>query len=246
MIMVNRLIYFVGLFVLLCLSSIAHAEVLSEGDLEKYLKNENRAVVGGGKFIDYGEYDHANQLLSRAIILFPENSMLAALYGKSLYFTGNKDLSETYLMDALSFNPENRMAQSFIEHIRRVRTLTESEEAQEWDSIMKDKIGDLIVFVLSIWLGTSFNSIWRYFLRKWRWHQAKRSYVQQDYDDVVRILESHVIEMEQESINKCLQFMLSKNHDVDTVGKVLTEFVVREEDLKVLLRSLELLETKQT
>jgi len=168
-------------------------------------------------------------------------SMLAALYGKSLYYTDKEQSAEVQLMRALALNPENTIAQKYIEHIRLVRELTESEESQEWDGIMKDKIGDLIVFVVSIWLGTSFNSIWGYFLREWRWHQAKRCYVKKDYDDVVRILESYMVSMDQGSINKCLQFMLSKNNDVEEVAAILAKFVVREDDLKVLLRSLHLI-----
>ncbi|MDX8389501.1 MAG: hypothetical protein R8M38_03330, partial [Mariprofundaceae bacterium] len=178
------------LLALFLFASFATAAVLTAPEMGKYLKNENRALVGGQKFIDYGEYDHAKQLLSQSVMKFPRNSMLLALYGKSLYLSGDKKRAEVYLMKALSFNPENALAQNYIEHIRLVRELTESEEAREWSSIMKDKIGDLIVFILSVWVGTSLNSIWGYFLMKWKWRKAKQSYALKDYDDVVHILEA--------------------------------------------------------
>jgi len=224
-----------------CLATPLFATPLDSGEMGKYLQNENRAIVYGEKLIDYGEFTKANQLLAEAVKRFPESDVIIALYGKSLYESGDKDRAEEFFMQALRLNAANILAQQYIEQIREVRNLSESETAQEWASIIKDKIGDLIVFVLSIWLGTSLNSIWHYFMGKWKWHKAKRSYRREDYDDVVRILESHVGEMEQDAIDRSLRFMLSSHQSNAEVREILQRFVIREEDLKVLIRSLDLL-----
>jgi len=222
----------------------ASADGLDASTLEKSLKSENRAIVYGEKYIDFGDFEKSNQILAKAVIRFPENDMIIALYGKSLYESGNKNIAEKYFMQALRLSSNNILAQQYIEQIREVRSLSISENAQEWASIIKDKVGDLIVFVISIWLGTSLNSIWRYFLRKWRWHQAKRNYANEDYNDVVRILESHVVDVDVDAINECLLFMLASGENSKKVKGILSQFVIREEDLKVLLRSLQLLDVK--
>jgi len=234
------------LLALVCWSSIAVAATLATDEVEKHLKSENRAIIFGEKNIDFGEFDKSNQVLAEAVKRFPKNDMIAALYGKSLYESGDKDRAEEYFMHALRLNAANILAQQYIEQIREVRSLSESEESQEWTSIMKDKIGDLIVFVLSIWLGTSANSIWQYFSRRRKWSKAQQCYKQDKFGDVVRILESHVVEMDQDAINECLDFMgKNKNSEnPEEVRKILKDFVIREEDLKVLMRSLDLLESK--
>ena len=239
----------IKLLLLFCLcfcSSFASAVALNPSEMEKQLQSEKRVIVYAQKHIDYGEFNKSNDLLAEAVKRYSKSDMIFALYGKSLYESGKKDLAEKYFMQALKRNADNILAQQYIEQIRQVRALSESESSQEWASILKDKIGDLIVFVLSIWLGTSLNSIWHYFSRKWRWHKAKQSYIHKDYDGVVRILESHVVDMEQDAINACLFFMLSSGQSSEQVGKILSQFVIREEDLKVLLRSLQLLEAQQS
>jgi len=239
--MMTKRIKLMFLLSLFCWSAAASAAATESIEIEKHLQSENRAIVYGEKHIDFGEYAKSNLLLFEAVKRFPKSDMIAALYGKSLYESGKKDVAEEYFMQALRLNSANILAQQYIEQIRDVRSLSESEESQEWASIMKDKIGDLIVFVLSIWLGTSLNSIWRYLSNRWKWHLAKQQYVLTEYNAVVRILESHVVEMNQDAINEGLCFMLSTGDDPEKVQAILKKFVIREDDLKILIRSLDLL-----
>jgi len=231
------------LIALFCCSSVATAIPQGQGEFQKHLQSENRVVVFAEKYIDFGEFDKSNQLLEEAIRRFPGNDLIASLYGKSLYESGDRDRSEEYFMMALRLNSANIVAQQYIEQIRDVRKLSVSEESQKWIAIVKDKVGDLIVFVLSIWLGTSLNSIWRFFSNKQKWHKAKRRYARKDYTAVVRVLEYHVMAMEQGAINDCLGFMLSQDES-SNVSSILEGFVIRDEDLKVLKRSLDLLVPK--
>ncbi|MDQ6992821.1 MAG: hypothetical protein Q9M31_05055 [Mariprofundus sp.] len=237
--MLRRVSVFLCCLFLCC--SYANATTLSPTELKADLKSEIRVIVNGGKFVDAGEFDKSNQLLSVAVGRYPKSDGVVALFGKSLYESGQKDKAEKYFMRALRLNAANIMAQQYIEQIRQVRTLTISEDAQEWAAVLKDKIGDLIVFVISIWLGTSLNSMWAIFMRKRRWKKAKKCYLSKDYDDVVRVLESHVVDLEQDAINNCLRFMLASGHDAKRVDDILEKYVIRPDDLLVLRRSLQLL-----
>lgn len=195
--------------------------------------------------LDGGEINQARQLLGQAVRRFPDNDMINALYGQALYESRLLDQSEKYFMKALRLNADNIRAQKYIKQIRDIRASTTSEEAQEWQSVVKDKIGDLVVFVLSIWLGTSINSFYRIMMRTYRWRQAKKNYIQKRYKEVVRILESHVIDMDQDAIDQCLEFMLAHSKKKEKVRGILERFVIRESDLKVLTRSLDLLADEQ-
>jgi len=241
--MTSRMIRMFFLLLIMSLSfQLNAAETVDGGSTKSYLSSIKNVYIHGQKLVDAGEFDQSNRFLFEALKLFPDSDMILSLYGKSLYESGSTDEAEGYFMKALRLNADNILAQQYISQIRDVRTLSVSESSQEWAVIINDKIGDLIVFVLSIWLGTSLNSIWRFFMLKWNWQKAKRSYLRKDYNDVVRILESHVVEVEHDAIDLCLRFMLSNGDSVEDVAKILKRFVVREEDLKVLLRSLELLE----
>ena len=229
------------LVLLLSFASLSFADPLSPEDMDTYLKSEKRVIVYGEQFIDFGEFAKSNQLLSEAVKRYSANDVILSLYGKSLYESGQKDLAEDYFMQALRLNAANIIAQQYIEQIRDVRSLSVSEESQELSSMIKDKVGDLVVFVISIWLGTSLNTFWRFLLMKWRWRNAKASYMREDYDDVVRILEMHVMEMEQDAIDETLHFMLSSGQSQETVNDIIEKYIVREECLAVLKRSLVLL-----
>ncbi|RMH18842.1 MAG: hypothetical protein D6698_06485, partial [Gammaproteobacteria bacterium] len=73
----------------------------------------------------------------------------------------------------------------------------------------------------------------------------KKNYIQKRYKEVVRILESHVIDMDQDAIDQCLEFMLAHSKKKEKVRDILERFVIRESDLKVLTRSLDLLADEQ-
>jgi len=219
----------------------ADAAPLDAAKINKYLKHKTSVIIHAEKMLDRGDSEQAKQLLAAAVKRYPDNDIIIALYAQSLYDLKAFDQSERYFMRALRLNPKNIRAEKYIKQIRDLRSTTVSEDAQEWEAVLKDKIGDLIVFVLSIWLGTSLNTFYRKMLGWYHWTRAKRSYLDERYQELVRILEAHVAENEQDLIDKCLRFMLAHS-DKKRVRRILKDYVIREDDLQVLLRSIDLLE----
>jgi len=229
----------------LSMVSSLSAAPLNAAQMAKYMKSQTTAIVYAEKMIDGGQKQQASQLLVEAVKRFPDNDIINALYGQALYDSKQMNESEKYFMKALRLNAANIRAQKYINQIRDLRDSTVSKSDQEWAAIIKDKSADLIVFVLSIWLGTSINSFYCWMMTLYRWRQAKKSYEEQHYMELVRILESHVAALEQDAIDQCIAFMLA-NGNKQSVRDILEQYVIREDALKILCRSLDLLDSDST
>jgi len=230
------------LLLLCCTLSFSSLLLASESfDINAHTSSQKKSEVYANNFIAAGDFDKANLLLSTAVKKYPNSDLILSLYGKSLFESGKQDKAETYFMKALKLNARNSVAQSYINKIRQIRISTRSETAQEWDLIIKDKAADLIVFILSIWIGTSLNSSWIMLSNKYKWYRAQLQFRKRKYKDVVRILENHVQNMNQDEVEHCLTFMLGNNHSANELLTIIKQYVIRDEDYIVIERSLRLL-----
>jgi len=236
----RALIFLLYLFPLTC------AAAPTPPDIDAYISSETKVEVYAGRYIDQGDYNNANALLARAVTRYPNNDLILSLYGKSLFESGSQKKSEIYFMQALKHNNRNEVAQSYINKIRQIRVSTHSESSQEWALIFKDKIGDMIVFIISIWVGTSLSSIWKKISNEYRWRQAQDRFKRRKYRDVVRILESHVHKMDQDEIDRCLAFILQSEHSMEELLAIIKKYIIRNEDYAVIERSLILLNNAET
>ena len=205
----------------------------------KALQSEKRVVITAQKMIDSGEYAMANRLLIQAEIKFPNRDLLLALRGESLFLSRQIDESEAFFMRALSINQQNEVAKKYIAEIRNIRSLSTSEELQAWLAIGKDKFADFLVLVVSIWLGTTINSIGGAFSR-WRFNKESRKAFQcGNYDDLTDLLEQKIKNYDPASVRDILRFMLrERNGQEEEVKKILEDYVEYKEHLDTLLRIL--------
>lgn len=207
--------------------------------IEKALRTEKRVVVMAQGLIDSGEYEEANRLLEQAILKFPGRDILLALRGESLFLSQQVDASEGFFMQALSLNQQNEVAKKYIAEIRNVRELSTSEDLQEWLAIGKDKFADFLVLVISIWLGTTINSIGGA-VAQWRFHrQSRKDFQSGNYEDLTDHLEKKIRDYEPDAVRDILRFMLKERDGNEAeVKKILEDYVEYNEHLETLLRIL--------
>ena len=224
------------------LVGVSWAEAPDDARIEKALKSFKRAGITAEKWIDAGEIDAANRLLGRAVVQFPNNDYLLVLRGQALFAVKKIDESEEVLRQALNINPQNQKAGDYIEKIRSIREKQTSTGAQEWMAIAKDKIGDFVVLVIGIWLGTTLNTIASKF-NQWRsYRRSCRAFRNEDYEGMTDLLEKELDPYDPASIRKNLLFMLHNHKDqenrAESVRKILIDFVDNKEHLDILLSML--------
>jgi len=212
-----------------------------QSDAGIHISSVKKVIVRSSKYIDRGQYAQANQILGKAVQKYPENDEILSLYGKSLFESGDQDRAERYFMEALHLNAHNTVAQAYITQIREIRESTQTVTRQAWMAVLKDKVGDLIVFVMSIWLGISLNSFGKLFSKRRKWKLAKQRFNRREYQGVVRILEGYARELDQDEIDRCLRFMLSSDHSVQDLIAIVQKYIIRQEDFRIIERSIMLL-----
>lgn len=215
------------------LSSLTFADEFS-----KYLKSQKRVVIQAQKFIEAGEFDQAEQLTSKAITLYPKDDMIYALRGEALYQAKNFEPAEAMFMQALNLNPLNAVAKGYIEEIRSTSELSESVLSQEWKSVARDKVGDFIVLVIGIWLGTTLNTIGARVAR-WRFRMhSKKLFLANDFDDFADLLEIQLASNELKPLRESMAFMLTHKTLSESI-EILEEYVNSPDHLATFKRMLE-------
>ncbi|WP_440905768.1 hypothetical protein ACMZOO_05740 [Catenovulum sp. SX2] len=204
---------------------------------DKYLKSETRVVVQAQKFIEAGEFDKAELLTSQALKRYADNDMIYALQGEALYLAKKFGPAEARFMQALNLNPLNTVAKKYIEEIRTTSELSESVLSQEWKSVARDKIGDFIVLVIGIWLGTTLNSIGAKVAR-WRFRShSKKLFLANDFDDFADLLEIQLSSNELKPLRESMAFMLRHKTLEESIA-ILEEYVNRPDHLETFVRML--------
>ena len=141
-------------------------------------------------------------------------------------------------MQALKINPQNTIAQSFIEDIRNIDEAQTSEELAEWISIAKDKIGDFVVTFLALFAAFLVNSFIAPLHLKLRLNRSRRSLEQGDYDEFTDLMEGLLDLEDFAPIRKNFQFLLGKV-TYEEAKEILNRYVNTLDRLPTLLRILE-------
>lgn len=204
----------------------------------KPVVSEKKVIVYAQKFIDAGEYRAALNILSDGVRQFPSNDIVLALNGEAHYLSGNIEEAERYFMSALLINAHNEVAKKYIEEIRDVKTLSVSEESQEWVSIARDKFGDFIILVIGIWLGTTLNSFGSG-IKRWRDDvNSKKHFDDGDYVAFTDRLEMQASEHNIAALRKNIDYMLSKK-SIDEAKLIVEDFADSEDNVRMFLRMIE-------
>jgi tetratricopeptide (TPR) repeat protein len=212
-----------------------------EKKIKKALKSEKRVVIQAQKFIDAGKYKQANQLLAKAVVKYPTKDLIIALRGEALFQSKKINEAEKSFRQALLLNPQNEVANKYIEKIRQIQGNQEDKDLAEWKSIAKDKVGDFLILVIGIWLGTTLNSIGKS-LSSWRFERrSKKLFIKGDYESFTDILEYQVIAFDQHAIRTSLDFML-RHKTMKECQEIFDEFVDHQSHLELLQRMI----SKQT
>ncbi|GGF79527.1 tetratricopeptide repeat protein [Alteromonas lipolytica] len=197
------------------------------------------AIVEAQIMIDSGEYKEAIEYLEAAIIEYPTNDTLLALYGSALY--ENKQISEAEVAfrRALEINPLNAMAADQIEVIRFISNASVSEKAQQIEELTLDKLFDLIAMAMAFALGTMMSK----YLRKFSdWNFMRRSrklFRKGDYDDFVDLLEIQLSTNELKPLRGSIHFM-QQHMSEEEITTLLNRYVNTEDNLHTLSRMVRL------
>ena len=197
------------------------------------------AIVEAQIMIDGGEYKEAIQYLESAIIEYPGNDTLLALYGSALYENKQIAEAEVAFRRALEINPLNAMAAGQIEVIRFISNASVSEQAQQLEELTLDKLFDLIAMAMAFALGTVMSK----YLRKFSdWNFMRRSrklFLKGDYDDFVDLLEIQLSTNELKPLRRSIHFM-QEQMSKDEIMTLLNRYVNTEDNLHTLTRMVRL------
>lgn len=183
---------------------------LIEKKLERLSSSEKMSTVSISKFIDSGDYATAIELSIRAIEKWPTNDIFFQYKGHALFLDFQLEAAETELMQALKINPQNTIAQSFIEDIRNIDQAQTSEELAEWISIAKDKVGDFVVTFLALFAAFIVNSLIAPLHLKLRLNRSRKSLEKGNYDEFTDLMEG-LLDLENFApIRENFQFLLRK------------------------------------
>lgn len=216
---------------------ISFASATESPDFSLHLKSSKRVIVQAQKLIESGDFDHANTLTELALVKYPNDDMIYALKGEALYLSKEFVPAENMFMQALQLNPLNTVAKKYIEEIRTTSELSESVLSAEWKSVARDKVGDFIVLVIGIWLGTTLNSIGARIAR-WRFRvRSKKLFLANEFDDFADLLEIQLASNELKPLRESMAFMLSHKSLQESID-ILEEYVNRPDHLASFIRML--------
>jgi len=211
----------------------------------KQVTTKTRAIVYSQQLIDAGELVIATEFLNRAVIKFPRNDNLWSLYGQALYESRQIDTAEDAFRKALRINPLNKMAKTYVEVIRETSIATTSLEAQVFESVVWDKLGDIVVLALGFFLGSLMSVYYRKFNERRFVLRSRQLFKVGEYEDYADMLEIQLAENNLRPLRRSLGFML-EHKSMEESAQILSEHVNSEENLNTLIRMIKLNETHQS
>ena len=137
-------------------------------------REEKIIIVQGQNLTDGGEYNEAIQLLRDGKAKFPQNDAIISYLGEALFLKGDLSSAEDELREALILNSQNTTAKKYIEKIREIGEAQESQAWAKFKEVFWDKIGDFIIFVIGVFLGTFLTAIVDNSMRKKSAKQVKK------------------------------------------------------------------------
>jgi len=219
------------LLIVTCMVEVGY----SKDAYAKKVDSQKVAIVKAQIQIDNGDFIVAIAYLAEATQQHPNADMLFSLYGQALY--ENKEIikAEIQFRQALSLNPLNTVAKSYIEVIRATTTATISENTTLFKAISFDIVGDLIVLALAF-LCASILRRYIITLNAWRFsRKSKNSFIQGDYDDFSDLLEIQIANNAMKPLRNSVVFML-ENKQPDEAINILSLYVNTENNFQILKR----------
>jgi len=193
------------------------------------------AIVKAQMQVEAGEFKAAIKYLAKVTQSYPNVDVLFALYGQALYEHKDITNAEIQFRKALTINPLNAVAKSYIELIRATNNATVSEKAQQFEEISFDKIGDLVAMALAFLVASILN---RYLLRFSAWRFSRKSktlFIQGHYDDFTDLLEIQIANSALKPLRQSVNFML-QHKDPEEAIEILELYVNTEDNFQVLKR----------
>jgi len=207
-------------------------------------KSARQAIVVGQQLVDAGELDRAIPYLKIASDQFPDNDTVIAMYGQALYEAREIRQAEDVFRQALTINPLNRVAKTYVEEIRETSAASVSLEYQQIREVALDKFGDIIVLALGFLLANLTGGFISNFTSKRFMNKARKHFMDGRYDDFADLLEIQLTTNELKTLRNSLDFMLEHKTLAEAV-KILQDYVNTEENLNTLKRMITLLEAKR-
>jgi len=229
---------YVCFLLLFSATSFAQLTQLTEED-QKYLTSKRKAEVFATRVVDDGEFERAELFISQALKSYPRSDHLLTLYGQTLYESRDIEQAESYFMAALQVNPLNKVAKAYVEVIRETSEASTSQELQQFQEVLWDKVGDIVVFGLGFFFGSMMSGWAKRFLA-WRFiNNSRKTFLAGDFEDYADMLEIQLTTNELKPLRNSLNFML-EHRTLEQAIELLEQYVNNEDNLKTLTRMLRL------
>ena len=180
----------------------------SAGIEAQRLSDPDSALVEIVRLVDRGEYQDAERIARQAIENFPQRGDLYAMLGEVYYKTGRMVLAEEQFRLALNLDHLNEVAKYYLAEIESTAELQVSSDIREWNSVARDKVGDFIIFVIGIWVGTTLNTFGRWIYDVAFKIRSRKALAANDYDLFTDMLELQLSENNFSGLRYNLKYLL--------------------------------------
>ena len=102
-----------------------------------------------------------------------------------------------------------------------------------------DKLGDIVVFALGVFMGTLMSGLFKQFNEWWFIRKCRRTFMQGNYEHFADLLEIQIASNELGPLRDSLVFMTEKKGKSEA-QLILDKYVNSEENLRTLSRMLKL------
>ena len=210
------------------------------GSYDKYLSNQVACGEMAQHWMNQGMNRKGVELLTEGVKKYPDSDWLRSLYGRALFTVGKLDEAEDQFQQALEINKDNPVARKLIKEVRLTKDALEDREMDEVMDLAWDKMGDLAVIVIGVWLGTLMSAMSGRFASLFRRSSFEKAFKREDWNVVTDILESRIANWEKEELRKNMNLLLTK-FSVDELEVIIRDYVdvqKFEDDLVFFLRKM--------
>lgn len=224
-----------------CLCTLAAAQTTPD---DTYLSSQIECGEQAQALLNVGDSAGAERLLARGVTRYPDSDWLRGLYGRALYLEGKLDMAEDQFQQALDINRDNPIAKALIKEVRQTKDLLKDKELDEWVGLGKDKLGDLVVIIVGVWLGTMMTMLSQRFALLFKRSHFDKALRREDWDVVTDILENLIANWKKRELRKNLELMLDRLPQ-ERVREIIIKYVDDPQKENDLLHFLDKLHAKR-
>lgn len=176
------------------------------------------------EFLASGNIIGALEVLEKAVPMYPESELLHTYYGRALYLNGRINEAEEQFRKALDINRNSDIAKFYVKEMRKTQDLLQDREMSEWKSIAKDKLGDIVVIILGVWIGTLLTRLSERFAISFKKSSFEKAFRKGNEAGMVDSLENLFLTAKKADLRKNMLRMLER-YDSSKVEQLIIDHV---------------------